>query len=176
MRALVLIFTAVFVIQVEAQDPGKFTLDSHTVADGVILDRYTCDGVDISPPLFWKNPPAKTKSFALIVEDPDAPDPKAPTMVWTHWVLYNIPASAMAIEEGSKSLPPGTQEGLNDWQKSGYGGPCPAIGEHRYYFKLYALKSELKDLRNPTKKDLEKAMKGQVLGTAELMGKYTRKK
>jgi hypothetical protein len=114
----------------------------------------------------------------LIVDDPDAPDPKAPKMTWVHWVLYNLPGSAHALSEGttSRSLPAGTREGLNDWKRTGYGGPCPPIGQHRYFHKLYALDTVLPDLRQPTKAELEKAMKGRVLAHAELIGTYQKKR
>jgi len=137
---------------------------------------YTCDGKDISPALGWADLPAGTKSLALIVDDPDAPDPAAPKMTWVHWVLYNIPPSATGLPEAVKSqgLPEGTKEGLNDWRRTGYGGPCPPIGRHRYFHKLYALDAVLPDLGKPTKKDLEKAMDGHILATATLVGTYQR--
>ena len=136
----------------------------------------TCDGKDTSPSLSWTGAPAGTKSFALIVDDPDAPDPKAPKMTWVHWVLYDIPASVTSLAEGigSKNFPQGTLEGTNDWKRTGYGGPCPPIGRHRYFFKLYALDTVLPDLRRPTKSALEKAMSGHILEKAELVGTYQR--
>ena len=141
---------------------------------GEIPSKYTCEGSDISPPLSWSGLPAGTLSLALIVDDPDAPDPKAPQRVWVHWVLYNLPAAAGSLAEGvaPDELPEGTREGKNDWGRTGYGGPCPPIGRHRYFHKLYALDTVLPDLRKPTKKDLEKAMEGHVLARAELMGTY----
>ena len=143
-------------------------------AGGAIPRRYTCQGDDVSVPLEWDDPPANTKSFALIVDDPDAPDPAAPRMVWTHWVLYNIPAEAKILKEAMKpnELPPDTLEGLNDWKRTGYGGPCPPIGRHRYFHKLYALDTLLEDLGEPDKTALERAMQGHVLATAELIGTY----
>jgi Raf kinase inhibitor-like YbhB/YbcL family protein len=112
---------------------------------GIIPRRYTCEGEDISPPLIWSGTPERTKSFALIVDDPDAPDPAAPRMIWTHWVMYNLPPKIRELPAGisSEALPPGTREGQNDWKNLGYGGPCPPIGRHRYFHKLYAL-----DFRN----------------------------
>jgi hypothetical protein len=141
---------------------------------GEIPSQYTCEGKDISPPLAWSGAPEKTKSFALIMDDPDAPDPKAPKRVYVHWVLYNLPASASGLPEAVKTakLPAGTKEGKNDWGRTGYGGPCPPIGRHRYFHKLYALDTVLADLGTPTKKDLEAAMEGHVLARAELMGTY----
>ncbi|MFM8734089.1 MAG: YbhB/YbcL family Raf kinase inhibitor-like protein [Pirellulales bacterium] len=136
--------------------------------------RYTCDGDDISPAVEWSGVPEATKSLALIVDDPDAPDPAAPRRVWVHWVLYDIPPDVMGLREGigGEDLPPGTLEGLNDWKKVGYGGPCPPIGRHRYFFKLYALDCMLRDLEHPTKAKLEKSMDGHVLARAELVGTF----
>lgn len=146
--------------------------------NGEIPVKYTCDGEDISPPLAWSGIPTEAKSLALIVDDPDAPDPRFPIMTWVHWVLYNIPPTATGLPEGvtSEQLPPGTKEGLNDWKRTGYGGPCPPRGRHRYFFKLYALDTVLPDLDTPTKKQLEKAMKGHVLEEAVLIGTYQRQK
>lgn len=143
---------------------------------GLIPQRYTCDGSDISPPLVWSGLPAGTKSLVLIVDDPDAPDPAAPRMVWVHWVLYNLPPVAGELPEAvpAKALPPGTLQGVNDWQRTGYGGPCPPVGRHRYFYKLYALDAVLPDLGRPAKAVVEKAMQGHILGHAELMGQYQR--
>lgn len=140
--------------------------------EGTIPKLYTCEGKDISPPLVWTDVPTGTKSLALIVDDPDAPDPAAPKMTWVHWVLYNMPSVTEGLPEGVKSLPPGTKEGVNDWNRTGYGGPCPPIGRHRYFHKLYALDIVLPDLRQPTKVQLEQAMKGHILAEAQLMGTY----
>ncbi|MDY6951384.1 MAG: YbhB/YbcL family Raf kinase inhibitor-like protein [Thermodesulfobacteriota bacterium] len=144
--------------------------------NGEIPKRYTCDGEDISPALEWSGLPEGTKSVALIVDDPDAPDPAAPKMTWVHWVLYNIPPQAAGLAEAIRpeALPKATKEGLNDWKRTGYGGPCPPIGRHRYFHKLYALDSVLPDLGQPTKKELEKAMEGHILSQAELIGTYQR--
>lgn len=141
-----------------------------------IPPKYTADGHDISPPLKWENVPATAKSLAIIVDDPDAPDPKAPRMVWVHWVLYNIPSTTNGLPEGVKAqeLPPGTLQGLNDWKRTGYGGPAPPIGRHRYFFKLYALDTVLPDLKQPSKTQLLEAIKGHVIAEAELMGTYSR--
>ncbi len=145
--------------------------------EGEIPTQYTCEGADIAPPLAWSDLPKGTQSLALIVDDPDAPDPKAPQMTYVHWVLYNIPASATGLPEGvtKDSLPSGTREGLNDWQRTGYGGPCPPIGRHRYFHKLYALDTVLPDLGEATKPELEKAMEGHVLAKTELLGTYQKK-
>ena len=142
--------------------------------NGEIPGRHTCQGDDVSVPLAWSGAPAATKSFVLIVDDPDAPDPAAPRMTWVHWVLYNLPPTASALKEGVRSadLPKGTLEGLNDWKRTGYGGPCPPIGRHRYFHKLYALDSALPAMETPTKAELEQAMKGHVLEKAELIGTY----
>src|SRR5215208_1044251 len=141
----------------------------------VIPDLYTCEGADISPPLAWSDLPAGSKSLALIVDDPDAPDPAAPKMTWVHWVLYNLPATTGDLPQGAKPLPAGTKEGLNDWKRPGYGGPCPPIGRHRYFHKLYALDTVLPDLQQPTKAKLEEAMRGHILAEARLMGTYQKK-
>jgi hypothetical protein len=135
--------------------------------------RYTCDGEDLSPPLAWAGVPAGTRSLALIIDDPDAPDPKHPQRVWVHWVVYNLPPDATGLAEGT-ALPPGTQVGRNDWNHANYGGPCPPIGQHRYFHKLYALDTVLPDLKHPTKSQLEQAMKGHVLAQAESIGLYQR--
>lgn len=153
----------------------KFSLTSPAFEHGQpIPRRYTCEGDDISPPLEWAGHPEGTKSLALIAEDPDAPDPAAPKRVWVHWVLYNLPAESTGLAEGvgGEDLPAGTLEGLNDWKKPGYGGPCPPVGKHRYFFKLYALDCMLEDLDQPTRRALEKAMQGHVLEQAELVGVY----
>ncbi|MCG6923965.1 MAG: YbhB/YbcL family Raf kinase inhibitor-like protein [Acidobacteria bacterium] len=144
---------------------------------GEIPTLFTCEGSDVSPPLVWTGVPDGTKGLVLIVDDPDAPDPAAPKMTWVHWVLYGIPPDARSLPEGvaSGALPAGTREGLNDWKRTGYGGPCPPIGRHRYFHKLYALDTELPDLGAPTKAAVEAAIKGHVLAEAELMGTYEKK-
>jgi Raf kinase inhibitor-like YbhB/YbcL family protein len=146
---------------------------SSAFADGGgIPARYTCRGEDLSPPLTWTGVPPDAKSLVLIVDDPDAPDPEAPEMTWVHWVVYNLPPDCGGLSEAVQKLPHGSQEGLNDWKKTGYGGPCPPIGRHRYFHKLYALDIVLKDLNRPTKARLEKAMQGHILERAELVGTY----
>lgn len=141
---------------------------------GGIPKRQTCEGEDLSPPLEWSGVPAGAKSLALIVDDPDAPDPAKPQRVWAHWILYNLPPSDGKLAEGvaPADLPGGTLPGRNDWKAAGYRGPCPPVGRHRYVFKLYALDAALPDLREPSKADLERAMSGHVLAVAELVGLY----
>lgn len=156
----------------------SLTLSSTTfVHGGEIPARCTCQGKDLAPALAWAGVPTGTKSLALIVDDPDAPDPAAPKMTYVHWVLYNLPASSKGLPEGvtPEKLPKGTRQGLNDWKRTGYGGPCPPIGRHRYFHKLYALDTVLGDLGTPTKAALEAAMAGHVLERVELMGTYIKK-
>jgi len=135
---------------------------------------YTCQGDDISVPLAWSGIPEGTRSLALIVDDPDAPDPAAPKRTWVHWVLYNLPTDTGGLKQAVRpgELPAGTREGKNDWGRTGYGGPCPPVGRHRYFHKLYALDTVLPDLGQPTKAELEKAMQGHVLARFELIGTY----
>lgn len=152
-------------------------LTSGAFGDGEVIPvRFTCDGNDLSPPLAWSGVPPGTRSLALIVDDPDAPDPAAPKMIFVHWVLYNLPPLAEGLDEGAGAgaLPPGTGQGLNDWKRPGYGGPCPPVGTHRYFHRLYALDTELPDLGTPTRTELEQAMAGHVLESTELIGKYRR--
>ena len=167
-----------------AAEPSKLEtqpmkLDSPVFShQGKMPARFTCDGSDVSPPLAWSDLPAGTKSLALIVDDPDAPDPLAPKMTWVHWVLYNLPAASGGLPEAVKtdSLPAGTKQGLNDWKRLGYGGPCPPVGQHRYFHKLYALDITLPDLGQPNKAKLEQAMQGHILAKAERIGVYQRGK
>jgi Raf kinase inhibitor-like YbhB/YbcL family protein len=140
-----------------------------------IPERCTCEGADISPELSWSDAPSGTQSFVLIVDDPDAPDPAAPRMTWVHWVLFNLPADCRGLPEGTRDLPAGTGQGLNDWKRTGYGGPCPPIGRHRYVHKLYALDTTLALSGHPTKKEVERAMQGHVLAHAELIGTYQKR-
>ncbi len=145
---------------------------------GEIPARYTCEGDDLSPPLTWSGVPAEAKSLALVVDDPDAPDPAHPKMTWVHWVLYDVPTSATGLAEAIRrdALPTGTKEGVNDWKRTGYGGPCPPIGRHRYFFQLYALDAVLPDLGSPTKAKLVDAMKGHILAEAQVMGTYEKRR
>jgi Raf kinase inhibitor-like YbhB/YbcL family protein len=144
---------------------------------GPIPVRHTCDGDDLSPPLSWANVPAPAQSLVLIVEDPDAPDPAAPRMTWVHWVLYNLPPDAPGLPEAvtAGNLPSGTLQGMNDWGRTGYGGPCPPVGRHRYFFRIFALDIRLPALVHPGKAALEHAMQGHVLAQAELVGLYQRR-
>lgn len=145
--------------------------DSH----GEIPRRHSCEGEDIAPALQWSGLPEDTRSLALIVDDPDAPDPAAPQRTWVHWVLYDIPPAAAGLPEGGRPLPGGTREGRNDWHRTGWGGPCPPIGRHRYFFKLYALDAALPDLGQATQHGLERAMRGHMLAQAELVGTYAKR-
>ena len=153
----------------------SLTLTSTAFSAGnSIPAAHTCDGKNFSPPLFWSNLPPATKSLALIVDDPDAPDPAAPKRTWVHWVLYNIPPGASGLPEGAKALPTGALSGVSDFKRTGYGGPCPPVGRHRYFHKLYALDTVLQGLSRPTKSAVEKAMQGHILAQAELVGTYQR--
>lgn len=145
--------------------------------EGEIPTKHTCEGVDVSPTLEWSSVPEGTQSLALIVDDPDAPDPNAPKMTWVHWVLFDLPPDSQGLPEGvsSEKLPAGTCEGLNDWKREGWGGPCPPIGRHRYFFRLYALDCRLKSSGTMTRRQLDRAMQGHVLAEAVLMGTYQKK-
>jgi len=144
-----------------------------------IPQKYTCQGNDVSPPLKWTNVPANTKSYVLIADDPDAPDPRAPRMTWVHWVLYDLPATATELAEDiakAQTLSNGAKQGLTDFKRVGYGGPCPPPGgAHRYFFKLYALDILLNLKAGATKNDVLKVMEGHVLAQGQLMGTYQRK-
>jgi Raf kinase inhibitor-like YbhB/YbcL family protein len=165
----------VALVPLAAQGGSAMQLTSPAFSAGAeIPSAYTCEGADHPPALAWSGAPAGTKSFALIVDDPDAPDPRAPKTTWVHWVVYNLPPSASGIPEGGK-LPAGAVEGMNDFKRAGWGGPCPPIGRHRYVFKLYALDTVL-ELGKPTKAALEKAMHGHELARGELVGTYQKKK
>lgn len=151
-----------------------FVIHSSAFVDrGHIPTQYTCEGADVSPALSWMGAPAGTKTFALIVDDPDVPDPAAPVRVWVHWVLYDIPAAVTALPEDSNDrLPANIRVGRNDWGKAAYGGPCPPIGRHRYFFRLYALEKELGDLETPTASALQSAMEGHILAQTTIIGTY----
>ncbi|WP_278540279.1 YbhB/YbcL family Raf kinase inhibitor-like protein [Oxalobacter formigenes] len=155
-----------------------FEITSPVFADKTKMPAlYTCEGKNISPPLQWTAPPAGTKSLVLINDDPDAPDPAAPKMTWVHWVLYNLPPEAGSLPEAvqDKDLPKGTLIGTNDRQFAGYSGPCPPIGTHRYFFKLYAMDTVLPDMGNTTKAEVVKKMEGHILAQTEMIGLYVKK-
>ena len=158
-----------------AEEKTMLTLRSSAFTEGgEIPARYTCEGDDVAPPLEWAGVPETARSLVLIVDDPDAPDPQAPRMTWVHWVLYNLPPQTSGLPEGAvaATLPPGTGQGRNDWKKTGYGGPCPPIGRHRYFHKLYALDTVFKGMQRATKSQVEAAMRGHILNRAELVGTY----
>jgi Raf kinase inhibitor-like YbhB/YbcL family protein len=156
---------------------GDLKITSSAFAHNQEIPRkYTCQGKNLSVPLSWTGLPKGTKSLVLIVEDPDAPDPKKPKMVWDHWLLYNLPPDSKGLPEAVKDLPKGTNDGKNSWKKTGYGGPCPPVGRHRYFHKLFALDIVLPDLKTPTKKQLLEAMKGHILEKTEMIGTYQKKK
>jgi Raf kinase inhibitor-like YbhB/YbcL family protein len=143
-----------------------------------IPSLYTCDGRDIMPPLAWSDVPPPTRSLALIIDDPDAPDPRAPRKTWVHFLAYNIPAAIASLPEGMicDQAPQGVLFGLNDFMRTEYGGPCPPVGRHRYFHKFYALDVLLPDLDRPVKAKLEHAMQGHILAQTELIGTYQRKR
>jgi len=151
------------------------TIRSPAFAHGAsIPSLHTCEGQDVSPALEFEGVPQGAKSLALVVHDPDAPDPNAPKMDWVHWILYNLPPATRELPQGvaESALPGGTLPGLNDWKRAGYGGPCPPIGRHRYFFVLHALDILLEDLGTPTRQRLERAIAGHLLSKAELIGTY----
>lgn len=159
----------------EAAQLGTLVLESPAFAAmATIPARYTCEGVDVSPPLRWSGVPEGTQSLVLIVDDPDAPDPAKPKRTWVHWLLYNIPPTAKGLPDGVSAgvLPPGALQGRNDWNRNAYGGPCPPVGQHRYFFKLYALDRSLTGLHDPDKDALLAAMQGHILAQGELIGTY----
>ena len=176
--ALATVGTAISILAMRAHaQEGSLVLSSPTFRDGgSIPSKYTCDGADLVPPLAWSGVPTGARSLVLIVDDPDAPDPAAPKRTWVHWVVYDIPPTANGIAEGGggAKLPAGSKEGLNDWKRTAFGGPCPPIGRHRYFHKLYALDVALKNLNTPTKAEIETAMQGHILASAVLVGTYER--
>ena len=150
-----------------------FTLTCPAFTDGAAIPAvYTCEGRDVSPPLAWTEPPSGTKSFALISDDPDAPG-----KTWVHWVVYDLPAAARALPEAyppDDERPDGTRQGMTDFGRIGYGGPCPPSGTHRYEFRLYALDARLALPAGAVKSQVETAMQGHVLAQARLLGTYRR--
>ncbi len=179
-RFLVYAFLQVYVfcttnIAVAEEETMTLFITSTAFEEGGAMPAvYTCEGDDISPPISFSGVPKAAQTLALIVDDPDAPDPKEPRTTWVHWVVYNLRVATpgMAEDTARNGLPPGASEGQNDWKRTGYGGPCPPIGRHRYFHKLYALDVRLLDLKEPTKAELERAMQGHVLATASLIGTY----
>ncbi len=162
-------------VATSVSEEGTMIISSTAFTDGEAIPvKYTADGKDISPPLAWDGIPAGTKSLVLIVDDPDAPDPRAPRMTWVHWILFNLPPDTRGLPEGiqSSKLPAGTGEGVNDWKRTGYGGPAPPIGRHRYIHKLYALDIVLEGMGTPTKARVVDAMQGHILSEAKLVGTY----
>jgi hypothetical protein len=155
--------------------PAPLTLTSPAFHhEGEIPRLYTCEGRNVAPPLLLANVPTGARSLALVVHDPDVPDPRNPRRIWVHWVLYDLPPSTTSIPEGATSLtlPRGTREGVNDWHQTGWGGPCPPLGRHRYVHTLYALDVVLPDLLRPTRAALLSAMNHHVLAEARLIGTY----
>ena len=171
----ILFFVCIFMDKTIVIAKGGKAMELSSTAfhkEGMIPDKYTCDGADVSPSLAWGSAPEGTKSFALICDDPDAP-----MGTWVHWVYYDIPPETEGLPENviPKEHPAnGGVQGINDFRKIGYGGPCPPGGTHRYFFKLYALDTLLNLSPGATKAQLLKAMEGHILGQAELMGKYKR--
>lgn len=152
----------------------EIKITSSAFEDGALIPaKYTCDGEDVSPPLQWEAVPEGTKSIALISDDPDAP-----VGTWIHWVLYNLPAEVKELAEAvpaDETLPGGARQGTTDFGRIGYGGPCPPSGTHRYFFKIYALDTDVDLPRGADKSELREAMQGHILGEGRLMGKYARK-
>jgi Raf kinase inhibitor-like YbhB/YbcL family protein len=171
--ALVLVLCLFAVPPAHAVDSSKpLELQSSAFApNGNIPSQYTCEGDDISPPLAWNGVPEGTQSFALVVDDPDAPNPAAPKKTWVHWVIYNLPANITSLAKGVSDLPD-TSQGLNDWDAQGWRGPCPPIGRHHYFFKLYALNAIFSLATPLTKHELEETMNDHILAEAELVGTF----
>ncbi len=174
---LLLLITLTFFTSIQCKNKTNMSANiivkSNSFSDGgMIPAKYTCDGANISPQLSWDNAPKGTKSFVLICEDPDAP-----MGTFTHWILYDIPADVHELLENlpkDKILPNGAKQGIADFKKIGYGGPCPPSGTHRYYFKLYALDTLLNLEPGLKKEDILKAMNGHILAQGQIMGKYAR--
>lgn len=155
--------------------PAMFSLTSKAFTQGGSIPvRFTCDGTGVSPPLSWAGLPPGTQSLVLVVTDPDAPNPEAPRMTWVHWIIFDLPPIAGGVTEGEKLWPPGVYQGLNSWKRIGYGGPCPPIGRHHYFFRLYALARVLSFATPPNRERMLEAMRGHVLAKATLVGTYRR--
>ena len=180
MRRIAYLAAAIGSLALGVTDPAGargLQLSSEAFAHGgAIPMRYTCEGSDISPPLAWSGLPNGTQSLVLIVSDPDAPDPHAPRLIWYHWVLYAIPPQVSGLPENvdPQQLSAAIRNGLNSWKRTGYGGPCPPIGRHRYFFHLYALDQKLDLHEPPNAATLRAAMKGHVIADSELMGTYAK--
>ena len=156
---------------------GGLVLTSSAFESGSPIPKaHTCQGADRAVPLDWSGVPEGTKSFALVVDDPDAPDPKAPKVRWVHWVVYDLPAAISSVPEGSPQpeLPQGSRIGTNDWTRADWGGPCPPIGRHRYVFTLYALDTVLGDRGALGRDALREALSGHILAEASLVGTYVK--
>jgi Raf kinase inhibitor-like YbhB/YbcL family protein len=154
---------------------ATMTLTSPSFASGGEIPRkHTCEGEGVSPALVWSGVPSTARTLVLIVDDPDAPDPAAPRTTFVHWVVYNLPSAVSGLPEAAEAavLPPGARVGTNDWRHTAYGGPCPPIGRHRYFFKLYALDVALPDGGAANKASVVEAMRGHVVAEAELVGTY----
>lgn len=150
-----------------------FTIASPAFDNGGTIPRlYTCEGRDISPPLEWTDIPTGTRSLVLIVDDPDAPDPAHPKMTWIHWIVFNLPPDLKGLVEGISQLPSGAQTARNGWNSNAYGGPCPPIGVHRYFFKLYALNDRLTLSAAASKDQIEAQMRDHIIAGTELVGTY----
>jgi Raf kinase inhibitor-like YbhB/YbcL family protein len=180
MRSIAILATSLvaFLAAAGARADGAFTLRSPAFEPGApIPARYTCEGENVSPPLAWSDPPAGTKSFAIGLADPDAPDPAAPRMTWIHWIAYGLPGDLRALpEDAAKRLPGGARSGRNDWKTLGYAGPCPPIGRHRYVHRIWALGVEPRNWGEPSLAALMHAMGPHILGKAELVGTYEKTK
>lgn len=170
---LIMICPFTVTAEMKGEKEMRIKVESAAFKEGEVIPRkYTCDGADISPPLSWSGIPEGTKSIALISDDPDAP-----MGTWVHWVVYDLPPNATGLPEkvpSERTLSNGAKQGMTDFRRIGYGGPCPPGGVHRYFFKVYALDTVLNLDPGATKKLLLKAMEGHVLGEGELVGKYKR--
>lgn len=173
--ALLIVCQFFGILTINAKEEKKMEIKSSVFENnGMIPSKYTCDGEDVSPPLVWSGIPEGAKSLALISDDPDAP-----MGTWVHWVMYNIPPSVTELKEGfpkEKKLHDGTLQGITDFKRVGYGGPCPPSGTHRYFFKLYALNKKVSLDPGATKKQLLDAIKDSVVAECQIMGKYERNK
>ncbi len=180
MKPVALFLSLAFSLSAAGADMTAFSVTSTSYQDGSeVPQKFTCQGGDASPQLAWTGVPTGTKSLAIIVDDPDAPDPAKPERTYVHWVVYDIPPTTQSIPEGKpegKERPPtGARAGKNDWGKPTWGGPCPPVGRHRYFHKVYALDAMLGDLKEPTKAQLEAAMKGHILAESQLVATYQKK-